>query len=167
MTDIEYLVRRIFELETRLQRVETMLVAVTSAQISGGAAAPPPPGRRAGDREPRHRVPAPPAAAPDKPAGPVRVEARAALEQFPHVLKNLSLEWGYPECESYIAKLVIDERGNRRGFSMQAMDELLFLSELLRWRNPKLRLETAKRRFDNPRDPWLEHTPPKHTRSIV
>lgn len=97
----------------------------------------------------------------------MRIEARAALEQFPHVVKNLSLGWGYPECEAYIAKLVIDERGNRRGFSVQAMDELLFLSDLLRWRNPKLRLETAKRRFENPRDPWLEHTPPKHTRSIV
>ncbi|HSO07333.1 MAG TPA: hypothetical protein VLW45_08830, partial [Pelomicrobium sp.] len=149
MTDIEYLVRRIFELETRRQRVETLLVAATSSQVAGGVT-PSPQGRRASARQPL-RQPAAGASPPAKTTGPVRIEARAALEEFPHVVKNLSLEWGYPECEAYIAKLVIDERGNRRGFSMEVMDELLFLSTLLRSRSPKLRLEATKRRFENPR----------------
>jgi hypothetical protein len=171
MTDIEYLVRRIFELESRLQRVETMLVALTSSQVAASLSLPAQPAqsaRRASDRPPLRESAAaagPPADA--KPQGPVRIEARAALEQYSHVVRNLALGWGYPESEAYLAKLVIDERGSRRGFSMQAMDELLFLSDLLRWRNPKPRLEAAKRRVENPRDPWLEHTPPKHTRSIV
>jgi hypothetical protein len=174
VTDIEYLVRRIFELESRLQRVETMLVALTSSQVAASLALPAQPvqpARRASDRPPlRESAAAAPAEnqpAVAKPQGPVRIEARAALEQYSHVVRNLALGWGYPESEAYLAKLVIDERGSRRGFSMQAMDELLFLSDLLRWRNPKPRLEAAKRRVENPRDPWLEHTPPKHTRSIV
>lgn len=173
MTDIEYLVRRIFEIETRLQRAETMLVAVTSSQVMSNVAAPASPSapaRRVEGCRPVHEAAGTQRVRPAAPAQrnvPVRVEARAALEQYPHVVRNLGLEWGYPECESYLAKLVIDERGSRRGFSTEVMEELLFLSELLRWRIPKLRLETTRRRVENPRDPWLEHTPPKQTRSVL
>ncbi|PZP52786.1 MAG: hypothetical protein DI596_13800 [Azospira oryzae] len=66
-------------------------------------------------------------------------EVKAAVEQFPHVVQNLILTWGHPECEAYLAKLIIDERGSRRGFPLEAMDELLFMSELLRFRHPEAR----------------------------
>ncbi len=83
------------------------------------------------------------------PSGPEA--AGAALEAFPHVVQTLVLTWGYPECEAYLARLIVDERGCRRGFSVEAMDELLFLSELLRFRSAMARLPARPR---SPADVW-------------
>jgi hypothetical protein len=170
MTDIEYLVRRIFELERRVQGLESMLVGLAASPAAPRVAAPGPgaaPARRATDRSPAGESCAAAAPPPVQRREPVRIEARAAIEQYQHLVKNLALGWGYPECEQYLAKLVIDERGNRRGFSMQVMDELLFLCDLLRWRNAKVRLQPARVRVENPRDPWIEHTSPKQSRRSI
>jgi hypothetical protein len=64
------------------------------------------------------------------PRRPERVEARAALEAFPHVLEGLALLWNDAACLAYLQRLVVDTRGGRRGFPPEAMNELLFLFEL-------------------------------------
>lgn len=141
---------RLEALETRVRRLET-LVGERWAETS----------RASGSQLPSngggHGVTGPRAPAPVRrgavspPGGPVA--AGAALEAFPHVIQTLALTWGHPECEAYLARLVVDERGCRRGFSVDAMDELLFLSELLRFRNAMARLPA---RPGKPTDVWEE-----------
>lgn len=61
-----------------------------------------------------------------------KVDPRAALEDYPRVLDRIRMLWFYPECEQLLDKLIIDDRGNRSGFSRDIMDELLFLARLSR-----------------------------------
>jgi hypothetical protein len=61
-----------------------------------------------------------------------KVDPRAALEDYPRVLDRIRMLWFYPECEQLLDKLIIDDRGNRSGFSRDIMDELLFLTRLAR-----------------------------------
>ena len=61
-----------------------------------------------------------------------RVEVRAALEDYPRIMTRIQELWGTPECEGYLTSLVIDTRGNRRGFPPPMMEELLYLGRLAR-----------------------------------
>jgi hypothetical protein len=141
---------RLEALEARLRRLET-LVGEQWAETSR-ASGPQRPSNGGGHGATGPRAPAPvrcgAVLVPDRPQ-----TAQAALEAFPHVVQTLVLTWGYPECEAYLARLVVDERGGRRGFSMDAMDELLFLSELLRFRNAMARLPAWP---GTPTDVWEE-----------
>jgi hypothetical protein len=54
-----------------------------------------------------------------------------ALEQeFARIADQITLMWGYPELDTFLARLCIDDRGNRKGFPRPVMDELLFLTLL-------------------------------------
>jgi hypothetical protein len=48
----------------------------------------------------------------------------------PHIVQRLRFLWGYPEGGRYLAQLIIDGRGGRRGFSKQVMSELLTLANM-------------------------------------
>jgi len=48
----------------------------------------------------------------------------------PHIVERLRFTWGYPEGGRYLAQLIIDGRGGRRGFSKQVMSELLTLATM-------------------------------------
>ncbi|MCC6534466.1 MAG: hypothetical protein IT531_18090 [Burkholderiales bacterium] len=61
-----------------------------------------------------------------------RIEVRAALEDYPRIATRIQQLWGTPECEAYINNLVIDTRGNRKGFPPPMMEELLYLGRLAR-----------------------------------
>lgn len=143
--------RRLEILEARLRRLEALVEEDRMKTSTGAGLRPPPNGGGGGVPEPRAPAPVRRSAAlvPDSPQ-PVR----AALEAFPHVVQTLVLTWGYPECEAYLARLVVDERGGRRGFSIEAMDELLFLSELLRFRSAMARLPL---RWGKPADVWEDN----------
>jgi hypothetical protein len=53
----------------------------------------------------------------------------SALERLhPHIVERLCLTWGHPEGGRYLAKLIVDMRGGRAGFSADVMAELLTLS---------------------------------------
>ncbi|BAN35044.1 hypothetical protein SCD_n01215 [Sulfuricella denitrificans skB26] len=53
---------------------------------------------------------------------------KSALETvFPNIAENLTLVWGNPECEGYLNKLMINNRSNRQGFSLDVMSELMLL----------------------------------------
>jgi hypothetical protein len=46
----------------------------------------------------------------------------------PHIVERLRFLWGYPEGGRYLAQLIIDARGGRRGFAKEVMSELLTLA---------------------------------------
>jgi hypothetical protein len=119
------------ELSRRLERLELAL-------SRNGQVSPAPPPRR---HIPETVVMAPRAVFPalrfdqeqaEKSRPAEKVEARAALEDYPRVLDRIRMLWFYPECEQLLDKLIIDDRGNRSGFSRDIMDELLFLARLAR-----------------------------------
>jgi hypothetical protein len=69
----------------------------------------------------------------ERPRAPARrVETQAALEKLPRIMETVEQLWGTAALDGYLARLVIDERGDRQGFSMDVMDELLTLGRLAR-----------------------------------
>lgn len=65
--------------------------------------------------------------------GPVQhVQMRAALEDHPRISNRIQQLWGTPDCEAYLNSLVIDTRGNRKGFPPEMLEELLYLGRLAR-----------------------------------
>lgn len=63
--------------------------------------------------------------------------AESVLEQkHPRVVAELSLHWGKPSLERVMLDLILDLRGDRQGFSAQAMEELLLLFALFRDQKP-------------------------------
>ena len=72
------------------------------------------------------------------------VAVRAAVEQYDHLLGPLSTLWGHPEFDRYINRLIVDDRGSRRGFGPTVMEELLFLAQLNHFICPNW----------HPCDPW-------------
>jgi hypothetical protein len=65
---------------------------------------------------------------------PRKLEVKAALEEYSHVIAAMTSLWGHDGFEEYLAKLIVDERGNRKGFSMEAMEEMLVLARVARQR---------------------------------
>lgn len=49
---------------------------------------------------------------------------------FPHIAEKLTLVWGYPNCFSYLSELIIDNRGNRKGFNLDIMSDLMLLLKI-------------------------------------
>jgi hypothetical protein len=69
----------------------------------------------------------------ERPHAPARpVQAAAALEKLPRILETVTQLWGTEALDGYLARLVIDDRGDRQGFTMDVMDELLTLGRLAR-----------------------------------
>jgi hypothetical protein len=65
--------------------------------------------------------------------GPAQqVQVRAALEDHPRISNRIQQLWGTPDCEEYLNSLVIDTRGNRKGFPPAMLEELLYLGRLAR-----------------------------------
>jgi hypothetical protein len=65
--------------------------------------------------------------------GPAQqVQVRAALEDHPRISNRIQQLWGTPDCEDYLNSLVIDTRGNRKGFPPAMLEELLYLGRLAR-----------------------------------
>lgn len=54
---------------------------------------------------------------------------------FPHVVAELTSHWNDGTVSAYLDSLLIDTRGGRLGFPLEAMSELLFLQDLDWWRS--------------------------------
>lgn len=68
----------------------------------------------------------------DHPATPSAPRAKS-LEDMPHIMQAITEAWGTQACLDYIQTLLRDNRGgSRQGFPLVVVDELLFLSELLK-----------------------------------
>jgi hypothetical protein len=56
---------------------------------------------------------------------------QTALEQeFARIAEQIILMWGHPELDTFLARLCIEDRGNRKGFPMPVMEDLMFLALL-------------------------------------
>ena len=60
------------------------------------------------------------------------IQVRAAIEDYPRIANRIQQLWGTPDCEDYLTSLVIDTRGNRKGFPPPMLEELLYLGRLAR-----------------------------------
>ena len=59
------------------------------------------------------------------------LEHLPTVKQMPHIAQEISRTWGSPECPAYLDRLLRDNRdGERRGFTLHAVRELLFLIDL-------------------------------------
>ena len=69
----------------------------------------------------------------EPPKGPAqKIDVLSALEEYPRICGRVQQLWGTAECEAYLNTLVIDTRGNRKGFPAPMMEELLYLGRLAR-----------------------------------
>lgn len=49
---------------------------------------------------------------------------------FGRIAEAIDLTWGNVECEKYMMKLIIDDRGDRQGFPSEIFDAILSLSNI-------------------------------------
>lgn len=116
-TTLENALEKISDLESRIARLERMVIGsngeIAFPQLNADLAM--------ADLEIKP--------VPDtKPNQPEIIHIESALETvFPNIAENLTLIWGHPECEDYLNKLMINNRSNRQGFSLDVMSELMLL----------------------------------------
>jgi len=60
-------------------------------------------------------------------AAPQQVYPQHLLATFPRIVWRIADLWGHREIEAYFQDLMIDDRGNRRGFSPEVLMEILAL----------------------------------------
>ena len=118
------------ELKARIELLETILEAnnihVPAAAGTAGAAAP---GFGSDAMEfPELDLSEPP------PKGVEKVQVRSFIEDMPRICEAVLTLWGSDLFEKFVNGLVIDERGNRQGFSPDVMEELLMLGRVARAR---------------------------------
>lgn len=74
------------------------------------------------------------------PTAPIDLVAPTSLEEFPHIVENLTRLWDasaqsasqYAEAKTYIDSLLTDNRHHERvGFSLEVLQEVMLLSEVL------------------------------------
>lgn len=127
----------IAELEKRIARLEKILLGSSAVSVKSPFAAD---SRRADDHA---EVPLP-----RLDLAATSGDHKSAIETgFPGIAEKLVLLWGHPECLSYLGKLIIDNRGNRKGFGLDVMDELVLLVEIAEQTNPEAWVEFI--RLDN------------------
>ena len=72
---------------------------------------------------------------------PAEVRPFALLRTFPRIANVLARVWNdAAECQSYMEDLMIDRRGNRRGFPLEVLDNLWALRDYYLGRYPHLPL---------------------------
>jgi len=106
------------EMENRIARLEGTVIG---SRVPGNNKAPLPRLNAGLARETARIIPALPEISP----GLSSIEA-----DFPHIANKLTLVWGYPECFSYLCELIIDNRGNRKGFDLDIMGDLMLLLKI-------------------------------------
>ncbi len=61
-----------------------------------------------------------------------RNEASAIEKAFPRISGEICALWAGGEIDAYIDSLLLDDRGDRMGFPIEVLDELIFLAGI-RW----------------------------------
>lgn len=148
---LENALKKISELESRIARLERMLIGSSGLAANPHAPTqnPPPSGGgmafpqlNAGLTETTAEIKKTPAI---KPSQPEIIHIKSALETiFPNIAENLTLVWGNPECEDYLNKLMINNRSNRQGFSLDVMSELMLLMGITERERPDIWAEAIK-----------------------
>ena len=72
---------------------------------------------------------------------PDEVRPLALLKTFPRIANVLARVWTHPaECQGYMEDLMVDRRGNRSGFPVEVLENLLTLRDYYQGRYPQLPL---------------------------
>ncbi|MDD5328850.1 MAG: hypothetical protein PHX38_02520 [Sulfuricella sp.] len=70
---------------------------------------------------------------------PQAIRVKSAIEEvYPKIMEKIVLIWGHPECAKFLNNLMIDDRGNRQGFSVDVMGELMLLAALAEHGEPDM-----------------------------
>lgn len=138
---LEDALKKIAELERRIAKLERIIIGSSAVSIKSPLSA---------DEE-RSGAPLPKL---DKEWGkdasgsktqPEPICIKSAIEEnFPKIADKLTLVWGHPECLAFLSKLIIDQRGNRKGFNPEVMNELIQLVEITEQMNPASWAEFVK-----------------------
>jgi hypothetical protein len=152
--DLVRTMQRLALVERRLERLEALVrdqshpraVPPSDAAPGGKSEKSNPRGTPRELRFPEIRLQLAETAAPARAKEPSVSNARAAIEAYPHLLQPLCTLWGHPEFDRYVNRLLVDERGGRKGFSAEVVEELLFLAQLNHHFCPTWL----------PRDPWAD-----------
>lgn len=148
--DLARTMQRLALLERRLERLEAMLHdqrdTHTASQHEAPAGIPRSLGVVNELKFPEIRLQLAEPPAPAARPGPEMSHARGAIEAHPHLLQPLCTLWGHPEFDRYVNRLLVDDRGGRKGFSAEVVEELLFLAQLNYQFFPTW----------CPRDPWAD-----------
>lgn len=59
-------------------------------------------------------------------------EISAIEKRFPRIANEMCSHWGTQEIDNYIDSMLLDDRGDRMGFPIDVLDELMFLAGI-RW----------------------------------
>lgn len=124
LTTLDNALERISELENRIAKLEGRGIG---SRAPGNNKAPLPRLNAGLARETARIMPTLPETSP----GLSSIEA-----DFPHIANKLTLVWDYPECFSYLSELIIDNRGNRKGFDLDIMGDLMLLLKITEQSTP-------------------------------
>lgn len=61
---------------------------------------------------------------------PTEDPEEAALERFPHIIRDICLFWDYHDIDLFFNKLLILDRPDREGFPNTVVAEIMFLQRL-------------------------------------
>lgn len=147
---LENALERISELENRIARLERMVIG--SSELATNPHAPAHASQPSGDSEitfPQINaglVEAKGKTVADlQPGQPEITQIKSALETiFPNIAENLTLVWGNPECEGYLNKLMINNRDDRQGFSLDVVSELMLLMSITEREHPDIWADSIK-----------------------
>ena len=63
---------------------------------------------------------------------PLPAATASGIEDHTHVIAEIARRWGTHACHRYLGRLLADNRGgSRRGFGIDALDDILFLTDVL------------------------------------
>ncbi|MBU0594895.1 MAG: hypothetical protein ABIG70_14340 [Pseudomonadota bacterium] len=51
-------------------------------------------------------------------------------KNFPRIVEKLTMLWGHDGISAFLSHLLIDDRGDRQGFTGETMAEIMFLNNL-------------------------------------
>lgn len=69
---------------------------------------------------------------------------------FPRIVEKLTFLWGQDGVSSFLSHLLIDDRGDRQGFSGDIMAELMFLNNLHEDMESEKQPQSGKALWENP-----------------
>jgi hypothetical protein len=62
---------------------------------------------------------------------PVDPNYVSSLEKrFPRIVDKITMMWGAKEFPEFLSSLMIDDRGDRQGFPLDVIEEMMFLHEI-------------------------------------
>ena len=69
----------------------------------------------------------------------------SALEKrFPRIVDKIVLMWGTQEFPDFLNSMMIDKRGDRQGFPLEVLEEMMFLTTLHDFRRGERSQATMK-----------------------